>query len=105
MLEETGVPEENPRVQTDNHLTILDTTDVDHSDQTWVAAVISECIYPGATWTTNFCFNTFDDMMVNLSTENRPKANKNIPCIPPLRKKNLAHRMMLSTNYVLVYLI
>lgn len=87
MWEETGVPEENPLVQTDNHLTILDTTDVDHSDQTWVAAVISECIYPGATWTTNFCFNTFDDMMVNLSTENRPKANKNIPCIPPLRKK------------------
>lgn len=27
-------------------------------------------------------------MLVNLSTENRPKANKNIPCIPPSGKKS-----------------
>lgn len=42
-------------------------------------------------------------MLVNLSTENRPKANKNIPCIPPLRKKksgsshDVKYQLCLST--------
>lgn len=44
MWEEAVVLDENPRAQAGDHHTLSLTITVDHGDQTWVTAVISECI-------------------------------------------------------------